>query len=477
MSEKIGKKIMAIALGITFLALAMSAVILQSGHGDSVERDLQIGETLTGSLSGPGKKDYYRVEVNRGTSLKIVLDGPSASGVDFDLYIKKNSKPTTSSYDARAYTSSADETLTVSNPSGVYYVMVYAYKGSGSYTIQATVTGENQTPDVVALNPGTPYTGFINAGSKQYFSVDVPRSGTALTVVLTGPNNADFDLYAKRESLPTTSSYDARGYTNSANEKIVINAQTNPQLVPGRYYIMVHAYSGSGQYTLTAFVEIAGSHVTNITEIQPGGSLTDTIAQNETRYFKSTVISVVPGTVKISLKGNENADLDLYVKIDGIPTLTDYTYRSNGPGSNEIVYCSGGQMYIMVHAYAGGGEFTLSVTPGEGVTKVENNTVFTVPSGNTVGGRIYSVHEKVYFQTTIYSSQPGNLTIRLQGPSGSDFDLYVKSGSLPTTTKYDYRSVSSTSSETIKIPNAVGTYYILVYSYRGTGPFTLSISA
>lgn len=129
------------------------------------------------------------------------------------------------------------------------------------------------------------------------------------------------------------------------------------------------------------------------------------------------------------------------------------------------------------NAYAGSGEFTLSVIPGDGVVKVENRTVFTSPAGNTVGCKIDAVNEKVYFQTTIYFFQLSNLTIKLQGPSGTDFDLYVKASSLPSTTKYDYRSVSSTSTETIKITNAGGTYYILVYSYRGTGAFTLTVSA
>ncbi|MEM3395731.1 MAG: pre-peptidase C-terminal domain-containing protein [Thermoplasmata archaeon] len=471
------KKILAVLLGIACVSIAVSAVMFQNSAADDVERDLVPGSSLSGSLSGAGKKDYYRVEVNSGSKLKIGLDGPNTSGVDFDLYIKKGAKPTTSSYDARAYTSSADETLSVSNPSGIYYVMVYDYKGLGSYTISATVEGSSSGEDVITLTAGTPYTGSASAGSKQYFSVDVPRSGTALTVLLSGPNNADFDLYVKRETKPTTSSYDARGYTNTAQEKVVLNANTNPQLVPGKYYIMVHAYSGSGQFTLTAIVEIAGSHESNVTEIQAGGSITDTLAQNETKYFKSTVIFVVPGFVKITLNGPANADFDLYVKIDGIPTKADYTYRSTGAGSSEIVYCSGGNMYMMVYAYAGSGEFTLSVIPGDGVAKIENQTVFTVPAGNTVGSRIDAVNQKVYFQTSIYFFQPGNLTIKLNGPSNADFDLYVKAGSLPSTTKYDYRSVSSTSTETIKITNAGGTYYILVYSYRGTGAFTLTVTA
>ncbi|MEM4293539.1 MAG: pre-peptidase C-terminal domain-containing protein, partial [Thermoplasmata archaeon] len=219
--------------------------------------ELTSGVAKTGSLDATNTKAYYKITVSTGTALRVVLDGPN--GADFDLYVKKGALPTTSSYDARGYTNSADEQVSITNPAGTYYIMVNRYSGSGSYTITATVETGNSggngggnggnTNEPVELTSGVAKTGSLDAtNTKAYYKITV-STGTALKVVLDGPNGADFDLYVKKGALPTTSSYDARGYTNSADEQVSIS---NPA---GTYYIMVNRYSGSGSYTITATVE------------------------------------------------------------------------------------------------------------------------------------------------------------------------------------------------------------------------------
>ncbi|MEM3492726.1 MAG: pre-peptidase C-terminal domain-containing protein [Thermoplasmata archaeon] len=246
---------------IAMLAISMlfSVVNVRIGSADDVDTDLALNTTMSGSLSGAGKKDYYKIVVTSGTKLVVKIDGPNTSGVDFDLYIKKDAKPTTTSYDARGYTSSSDEQVTVTNPSGTYYVMVYAYKGSGSYTITATVEGSNggssggggsNTNEAVELASGIPRTGTLDATSpKAYYRITV-SSATGLRILLTGPSNADFDLFVKKGQRPSRNSYDAKSNGKTSNENIVIS---NPS---GTYYILVERYSGSGSYTLTAYISI-----------------------------------------------------------------------------------------------------------------------------------------------------------------------------------------------------------------------------
>ncbi|MBA3043720.1 hypothetical protein FP804_01120, partial [archaeon] len=310
------------------------------------------------------------------------------SGCDFDLYVKYNSQPTTSSYDGKGYTSSSDETVTISNPStGYYYIMPYSYSGSGSYSIKATVTGgggggttlgdavdntaltwttggnadwvvdtstsyyggdsaksgtithsQNTYIQTTITGPGTftfywkvssesnydylrfyideteqtkisgsvswaqksysissgshtlqwKYTkdGSVSSGSdcgwldkvvftggdteltsgvaysdslsaandKDYYKINVPSGSTKLDVVLDGPSSGcDFDLYVKYNERPTTSSYDARGYTSSSDETVTINSPST-----GYYYIMPYSYSGSGSYSIKATVTGGG---------------------------------------------------------------------------------------------------------------------------------------------------------------------------------------------------------------------------
>jgi serine protease len=64
----------------------------------------------------------------------VSLDGPG--GVDFDLYVRRDTPPTTTEYDQRAYSSGADETLEVTPPSpGLYYIMARSYTGAGNFTL------------------------------------------------------------------------------------------------------------------------------------------------------------------------------------------------------------------------------------------------------------------------------------------------------------------------------------------------------
>ncbi|MEW5760920.1 MAG: pre-peptidase C-terminal domain-containing protein, partial [Candidatus Thermoplasmatota archaeon] len=317
--------------------------------GAQQDNVLTLGTPVTGSISANEEK-HYKVSVNSGTKLIIKLDGPN-SGADFDLYVKKGSKPTTSSYDFRGYTSSADEEVVIDNPSGTYYIMVHGYSGSGTYTLVAKLGTEST--DITTLTLGTPISGSLSSSTdKLYYKVNV-NSGNKLTIKLDGPSSgADFDLYVKKGSKPTTSSYDARGYTSSADETITINDPS------GTYYIMVHRYSGSGTFTLLAEL------------------------------------------------GTESTD---------ITTLT---------------------------------------------------------LGTPVSGSLSSSSDKLYYKVNVNSGN--KLTIKLDGPnSGADFDLYVKKGSKPTTSSYDARGYTSSADEKITINNPSGTYYIMVYSYSGSGSFKL----
>ncbi len=97
---------------------------------------LDIGRQVSGSLSESGATLTYKLSV--GDALTVALDGPQ--GVDFDVYVRKDKEPTTEQYDYRGYTSSADEKIQVKPlASGDYYIMVRSYRGSGSFSLLATL--------------------------------------------------------------------------------------------------------------------------------------------------------------------------------------------------------------------------------------------------------------------------------------------------------------------------------------------------
>ncbi len=89
-------------------------------------------------------------------------------------------------------------------------------------------------------------------GQTEMWYIDVATNALSMRSVLTC-GSADYDLYGKLGSEPTTSSYDWRGYT-SGGEDVTHN---NPGT--GRWYIMVRSYSGSGAYQLTVTVTYGSS--------------------------------------------------------------------------------------------------------------------------------------------------------------------------------------------------------------------------
>lgn len=223
--------------------------------------NLTLGVEVAGSLATSDALAYYKVIIMEATNgdLAVRLDGPELA--DFDLYIKKDVLPTHESYDARGYTTSADETIIINNPTpGTYYIMVHAYDGVGSFTLIAVLDsvgdveepsgteGGSESTSIIELMVDTPVTGSLDAThDKKYYNIFID-SGEKLTITLDGPPGVDFDLYVRHGNLPTTSNYDVRGYTSSADETCTI---PNPS---GEYYIMVHSYSGSGSYTIRATI-------------------------------------------------------------------------------------------------------------------------------------------------------------------------------------------------------------------------------
>jgi serine protease len=120
-----------------------------------------------------------------------------------------------------------------------------------------------------------------------------------------------------------------------------------------------------------------------------------------------------------------------------------------------------------------------------------NDAVNTDPSGGGGGGGGDSTTSSVtdsldgYWDSDCWSypwefSDPSQVVVDLDGPSDADFDLYVNDGraECPTTSDYDYRSISTDSQESITIdnPDTSTDLHVLVDSYSGSGSYTLTIT-
>ena len=92
-------------------------------------------KTLNTSVS-IGSKAAYTPSPATISGNKVMVKIYGGTG-DADLYVKKGSAPTTSSYDCRPYTSGNTETCDMSSlGAGTYYIMVYGYRAVTGLTLE-----------------------------------------------------------------------------------------------------------------------------------------------------------------------------------------------------------------------------------------------------------------------------------------------------------------------------------------------------
>jgi PKD repeat protein len=202
---------------------------------------LSSGAPVGGLAAATGGELRYAIDVPAGaTSLIVSISGGTG---DADLYVRRGAEPTTSSYDARPYLTGNNETVTISNPAAArYYVMVQAYAGYSGVTLTAAVGQASQSS---AGDTSTISDLSGAAGSEQQFSITVPAGATALDVAIAG-GSGDADLYVRRGSAPTATSYDYRPFLNGNDEQVSVAA---PEAAT--WYVMVRGYQAYSGLSLT----------------------------------------------------------------------------------------------------------------------------------------------------------------------------------------------------------------------------------
>ena len=205
------------------------------------DTELDNGESV-GSLSGStGSWKYYTISIPSGASdLSVSISGGSG---DADLYVRRGSQPTTSSYDCRPYRNGNNETCSFSSPAaGTWHIGIRAYTSYSGVTLSVNWT----EPGGGGGGGGFTETN-LSASSGQWldYSVAIPAGTSNLTATISG-GSGDADLYVRYNALPTTSSYNCRPYRAGNNETCSIN---NPSA--GTWYVSLRAYSSFSGVTLT----------------------------------------------------------------------------------------------------------------------------------------------------------------------------------------------------------------------------------
>ncbi len=432
-----------------------TGVTLLASYTGGVGAILSNGVPVTGLSGAQASARIFRIDVPADqTSLQIKIFGGTG---DCDLYVRLGAVPTTSEYDYRPFLAGNDETVTVNNPAaGSWYIMLW---GSNAYTGVTLVASYGK---VFVLENNVPVTGISGgSGSEKVYQIDVPSGQSVLEITIAG-GTGNCDLYVRRGAVPTTSSWDYRPYLSGNDETVTID---NP--VGDTWYIMLRGRTAYSGVTLNADYWFAGT----VKLLSNGVPETDLAgAEGSERFYR---IIVPSGQTKLEIKMyGGTGDADLYVKRDAPPTTSDYDYRPYKIGNNETVTIDnpqGGNWLIMIrgyHAYSG---VTLVATFGSGgggetVTPLSNGVPVTNLSG--------AANVETFYKIDVPAGQ-ASLEIKIFGGTG-DVDLYVRKGSKPTTTEWDYRPYLIGNDETVTINNpTAGTYYIMLRAYQAYTGLTL----
>ncbi len=420
--------------------VALAALFLVASAAYGAPMSLSNGVPVPGISGAAGSEQFYMIVVPAGQDdLEIAISGGTG---DCDLYVRKNTEPTTTTYDYRPYKVGNNETVSVENPeAGTWYIMLRGYSAYSDLTLVASYSA---TVSVVTLANGVAVTGLGDgAGGEKFYTIDVPAGQTNLQISISG-GTGDCDLYVKRGAMPTTTDYDYRPFLSGNEESVSVENPT-----AGTWYIMLRAYSTYSNVTLRA--SYAGGAGTFLSNGVPVSELAGGLGSE--RVFRIEV-PADQTSLQIKIFGG-TGDADLYVKYGSEPTIMDYDYRPFLSGNDETVSVNNpaaGTWYVMIHGSSAYSGVTLVASYGK-VFLLEDGVPVSGISGTSGSEKVYAID---------VPSGQAVLEITLSGGSGN-CDLYVRRGVVPTTSSWDYRPYLSGNDETVSITNPEGgTWYIML---------------
>lgn len=207
------------------------------GQEGSTIPTLSSGTAVVDTVSN-GETKFYKIPAVQGQQVASLLDGLSA---DADLYVRLGAKPTGQLFDCKSTNGGVNSdgcSITVEERGDVY-LAVYGYQAA-DYTLKATVTGD----DTQTLSSGETVSDSVFQDEMKYYKINA-LFGQDIEGII-NQLTADADIYIKKGSQPTTSSYDCK----STNGGTTADSCSLTVLDDMEVFIGVYGFRAT-QYNLT----------------------------------------------------------------------------------------------------------------------------------------------------------------------------------------------------------------------------------
>ncbi len=205
---------------------------------------LENGVTKTGLTANSGQELSFTMEVPaNATGLSFDMTGGTG---DADLYVKFGSAPTSSNYDCRPYKGGNSESCPISTAqAGTYHVKLVAYSNFDGVSLTGSFT-DNSGGGSGGATGGSSTVADISISRRawKYYTIDIPAGMKTLDLNISG-GSGDADLYVRKGSKPTSSTYDCRPYKNGNTESCSF---TDP--AADTWHIGIYGYAAVSGLTL-----------------------------------------------------------------------------------------------------------------------------------------------------------------------------------------------------------------------------------